>query len=433
MAGTAALGLISAGLLAPVVGGSSPDGPRGAAVAAHGEHAASSAALHPGSRLSAAETSAADLSLQLQALLGQHSLLAAEMMRSRVKGTPDFAQAANAALGKNTEAMSEVVASLFGAQAKAGFAPTWGEHVTALFDYARGLADDDDAVRANARKKLIEYEGDLARFFAAASQGRLKAADAEAAVRVHVDHLLHQADAYAAGDYARADQLNRVGYSHMFALGKVLASTLLPADAAKNLDTPIWRLRSELGRLLGEHVDLAVGATRSAVAEPEGFGAAAAALDANTRSLAGAVDTLFGPAAARQFQSLWADHVDALVAYTSGVAKQDRNRRADAVRRLRTFEPKLAAFLAAGTGNRMVSAKLAKALGQHDQMLLNQVDAYAAEQYREAHDIAYLAYQAMFELSRGLADAIGAEAAAKLPRGGPETGMGGMSDVVGRR
>ena len=39
----------------------------------------------------------------------------------------------------------------------------------------------------------------------------------------------------------------------------------------------------------------------------------------------------------------------------------------------------------------------------------------------------------MFELAGKLADAFGAQVAAKLPRGGAQTGYGGMAAVVERR
>jgi len=50
-----------------------------------------------------------------------------------------------------------------------------------------------------------------------------------------------------------------------------------------------------------------------------------------------------------------------------------------------------------------------------------------------AHDIAYDTYQQMFDLARTMADAFGASVAAKLPRGGAQTGFGGMAAVVEER
>ena len=86
---------------------------------------------------------------------------------------------------------------------------------------------------------------------------------ARQAVQTHVDHLLAQADAYAAKHYARSDALYRESYAHTFDVGHTLAATLLPPDQAAGLDQPSWRLRSALDRLLGEHVALAVAVLRA--------------------------------------------------------------------------------------------------------------------------------------------------------------------------
>jgi len=427
-------------ILAALVAACSSDSRRDVGGAGRADHAAAAGAA--ATRLSgrtsaalpsAALPSAAEASLRLQALLGQHTVLAADMMRGRLRGDPDLAQAANAALGKNTDAMGQIVGALFGEQAKNKFASLWSAHVAALFNYARALADRDDALRAQAQSSIATYERGLAAFFAGASQGRLNRAVAEAAVKQHVDHLLQQADAYAAKNYPQADRIYREGYTHAFALGKVLASTLLPPAAAATLSAPTWRLRSELDRLLGEHVVLVIATMRAGVTNSADFTAAADTADANTRDLAAAIDTLFGQAAGRRFQSLWADHVDALIRYSGGVVKQDDRQRTDAKTRLARFEAQLAAFLAAATGNRMTAGAAASALRMHDDMLLREAEAFVAKEYRQAHDIAYSTYQEMFTLAGQLTNAFGATVAARLPMGAVQTGRGGMAAAVGQR
>jgi hypothetical protein len=317
---------------------------------------------------------ATEASLKLQALLGQHTVLAADMMRGRLRSDPDLAQAANAALGKNTDAMGGLVAALFGDQAKASFAAYWASHVAALFNYARGLAEKDDAVTAQAQLTISRFESDLAGFFAAASQGRLPRNAAETAIKQHIEHLIGQTDAYAAGNYPRANRIYREGYAHAFAIGKVLAGTLLPPAAAKVLNAPTWRLRSELDRLLGEHVVVVIAAMRA------------------------------------------------------GVTNSDDSR-AD----LAAFEKQLAAFIARATDNRMTASALAEEFRMHDEMLLRGVDAFVSKEYRQAHDIAYSAYEEMFDLAGRLSTAFGATVAARLPVGAVRTGRGGMAAVVGRR
>ncbi len=371
--------------------------------------------------------------LQLEALLGHHAVLAADMMRSRLRGDPDFAQAADAALGKNTEEMSTLVRSMFGERLATAFTPLWSAHVTALFNYARGLADAAEAARDEARTALTRYESDIAVLFAGASQGRLPRAAAEAAMRTHVKHLLDQADAYAAQKYDDANRMYREGYAHAFGLGRTLASTLLPPADAAAQNQPKLKLQSELSRLLGEHVAMLVASLRSAVTNAPDFSAAAATMDANTKDLTNAIDTLFGAPAARQFQSLWGEHMDGLMAYAGGVAAGDANKRDDAKVTLGGFERRLGSFLASATKNRIAAPALTSAFLEHDRMLISQVDQFAARQYTQAYETAYTTYRHMVELAGQMADAIGATVAGRLPRGGAQTGGGGMACVVERR
>jgi len=380
-----------------------------------------------------APASASELALRLQALLGQHSLLAADFMRGRIRGDDDFAQAANAALGKNTDAMGQLMGELFGADVAKKFAPLWAEHIVELFTYAGGLADQDSAERADARKELIEYEEELAAFFVDASHGRLTTTAANRAMRMHVDHLLMQADAYAAKDYTTADRIYRESYQHTYDLGETVAGALLAPSQAAALQAPLWRLRSQLGKLLAEHVVLVEDVTRAAVMNAPDFSAAGQIINGNTRDLAAAMDSLFGAAAAKDFQSLWGYRVEQLVAYASASAARDATRREQARTNLHDFEGRLSLFLESETGKRLGSGSLEQAFQAQDQMVLQHADAFAAKDYGKAHEIAYATYENMFDLARQLADAIGATVAARLPVGGAQTGYGGMAETVERR
>jgi hypothetical protein len=212
-----------------------------------------------------------------------------------------------------------------------------------------------------------------------------------------------------------------------------VSGALLPPKQAAALRTPTWRLRSQLGKLLAEHVVLVENVTRAAATNSPDFAAAGQIVNGNTRDLATAIDSLFGAAAAKDFQSLWANHVDQLVAYAAAVIAKDTARRDKARAELGDFERRMSKFLEAATGKRLTSDALAKALARHDEMLLRHADAFAAKDYTAAHDIAYQTYDHMFELARQLSDAFGATVAARLPVGGAKTGQGGLAGVVGRR
>jgi hypothetical protein len=341
-----------------------------------------------------------------------------------------LAQAANAALGGNTKAIGGQLQPFVGAAATAKFADLWGEHIEGLFNYSRGLATHSAPVRDDAKKALVEYEAELAEFFANSSHGRLDRATALAAVRMHIDHLLQGADAYAAKNYTLSAKLYRESYSHTFELGDLLARALLPASAAKALDTPTLRLRSALTKLLGEHVALVIAAMRASVGDREDFAAMGAALNGNTQDLTAAIDSLFGAAAAKGFQTRWADHVDLLMAYTRASVHSDTAGEEQARHDLHGFERSMSDFLNTATQNRLGQPALAQAFLMHDRMLLAEIDAFAAKDFQQAHDLSYQVYQDMFTISGQLAQAIGSSVAAKLPRGGSQTGGGGMAAAV---
>jgi hypothetical protein len=396
--------------------------------------AAPSAGATPGGSLSnTAGESPAEVALQLEALLGQHSVLVADMMRSRIRGDDDFAQAASAAVTRNADDLTAVVKAMFGAQAATAFHSTWTDHTAAFYNYARSLATGDTGAREKAQAQLVEFENGLGDFFSAASQGRLPQAAARSTLTTHVNHLNQQADAYAAHDYAKSAELYRTAYTHAFGIGQALAGTLLPPDQAATLQQPSWRLRSELDQLLGEHIALAVATLRSGAMESPDFAAEAASLNKSTDELTAAMGTLFGPAAGQQFMTLWADDIDALAGYTSAVASHNDAGRQAALDTLRGVETQLASFFENATGNRMATADLTTAFQQHDEALTQQVDAAANKDYAKSHDLAYKAYQDMFGLSKQLSAAFGETVAAKLPQGGAETGGGGTAGAAGTR
>jgi hypothetical protein len=377
--------------------------------------------------VAAAPLSAPDVALDLESLFGHHSVLAADMMRARLRADPDFAQAANAALTRNTGAIATRIEQLAGEKAEYDFGYLWKTHIQALFNYARGLADRDNGVRDDARKTLLDYENRLAGLFITASHGRLPVGAARAAVAEHVGHLLGQADAYSRKDYATSGRLYRESYEHTYALGGTIASVLVPQDQAAQLTTPAWKLRSELGRLLGEHVALLVATMRSGLTGGTDFSAAAANINANTLDLTRAVDGIFGAPAAKSFQGLWSDHIDQLIRYTNALVKGDTAARDAARAVLDKFQDRLAAFLSGATGKRLGASALTKALVMHDQMLIDQITAFQKRDYQRSHDIAYTTYTDMVGLASGLAAAFGATTMAGAPRGGIQTGYGGMA------
>lgn len=380
-----------------------------------------------------AATGAVELRAKLEQFLGQHAILTVRLTRARLRDDGDLAQAADAALSKNTEDMGQLIGSVYGADAADDFEELWFEHVTYLFNYARGVADGDAEIQAEARTKLDDYTGKLSEFLATATNQAVPASAARSALQMHADMLLQQTDAYARGDYDRAFALERESYAHMFPLGKTLAAGIVTGSGAalpEDFDSPARQLQSSLGMALGEHAELAVDAMRSGLSGAPDFLAAAAALDANTREITAVVESIFGAEGASAFMTLWADHIDAFVSYTQALAAGNNAQRDAARARLEQFNANFAAFLSTATQDRLGAPALADAFVMHEDFLLRQINAYAQRDYSTAHQLSFDAYQHMFALAAQLATAIGETVAAQSPLGGAQTGHGGMAATV---
>jgi hypothetical protein len=126
---------------------------------------------------------------------------------------------------------------------------------------------------------------------------------------------------------------------------------------------------------------------------------------------------------------LWADHVDAFVAYTRSLATNDAAGKDAARARLQRFNADFAGFLSTSTQGRLGASALADAFVMREDQLMRQIDAYAKRDYRMAHQLSYDAFAHMFVLAADAATAIGNTVVAHMPTGGAQTGGGGMAAI----
>jgi hypothetical protein len=388
------------------------------------------AAGHHGIRMAAATAATASprqLRAQFEQLLGRHTLLAVRQMRSVVAATPDFRRVAEAALQDNTDALRRLVASAYGTAQGDLFKQLWQRHLTDLSAYANGVANSNASATQTARAALLADADTYGSWLAGASKGRIRAGEAANGVRMHVEELMRQLDAYAARDYDQAHRIAREAYQHMFTAGASLAKASLTPELAVGLDTPPARLRSAVAMLLGEHLELIIDAQRATFAAAPEFKAAAAQVNANTTALTQALGAIVGPRKAAEFQSIWADHVEGLMAYTAAVAGRDPTGKAAAQTRLNRFAVGLAVYFADVVRDQDAVVPLTGAITMHDRHLIDQADAYAARDYAKAQRLEQEGYQQMLGVANTLVDGIQRTVRPGLPVGGSQTGGGGTA------
>lgn len=172
------------------------------------------------------DTPAADLREDLNYLFSEHLALAVVAMQKGNDGSKDFDQAA-AALNENTNDLSDAIASVYGKDAGKQFKDIWSSHIGYLVDYVKADASGDKEAKEKAMKNLDAYRMKQAKFLDQATDGRLKAADLEAGLKMHIDELIKTYTSYHNGDYDQLYPTVREAYGHMFMVGQDVASAIV--------------------------------------------------------------------------------------------------------------------------------------------------------------------------------------------------------------
>src|SRR5262249_45916007 len=154
----------------------------------------------------------------------------------------------------------------YGSARVAEFGRLWESQQKGLVDYARAASMNGQAAKvakAAARRELKSFPRRIAQSLSHLTSGKVAAAAVSSRLKTHINDLIRFTNAYAADDYASAYQIERVDYERQFALGTVIAASIAGGRAhhlPAGFNSPQTRLRSALGELLGEHMQLVVDA-----------------------------------------------------------------------------------------------------------------------------------------------------------------------------
>src|SRR5581483_812863 len=241
---------------------------------------------------------AVELRSGLEELFGQDTFVSIRVVRSRLRADPDFSQATVDALSHNSDDLATLVGRVYGSAQAKKFRQLWESQQEGLIAYARAVSQHDQAAKAAARRQLDAFPGQIAQFLHTLTSGGTAVPAVSSRLSTHIDDLVRFTDAYAAGDYATAYRIERTDYEREFGLGTVVAAGIAGGPSGNlpaGFDSPLTRLRSALGELLGEHMQLVVDAMGAALRGGPEFKADAAQVNADTEQLAGAFGVMFGP------------------------------------------------------------------------------------------------------------------------------------------
>jgi hypothetical protein len=376
----------------------------------------------------AAATTPKQLAAQLEQYFAVHTLLALRQTRSVLTANASYREAADHELEEYSEELSEVVGGAYGDAQGDRFKQVWERTTTDVGSYADAVAGKDASAKEQARAALLADASAYGSWLAEASKGRARPGDGAAELKTHVQQVMDHADAYAGHDYDRAYRIERDAYEHMFAAGTALAAAGVAPKAAATLDAPAEKLRAAFAMLLGEHMQLIIDAQRATFAGAAEFKAAGAQVNANTAALTKGMGAIVGPKKATEFQSAWAEHVEGLLDYSTAVASNDEAEKAVVREKMRGYGARLALYLSDIVRNELPLEPITQALGEHDQHLVDQINAYAAKRFDEAQEMEVAGYGQMLGVANTLVGAIQRTVKPQLPVGGSQTGGGGTAN-----
>jgi hypothetical protein len=151
--------------------------------------------------------------------------------------------------------------------------------------------------------------------------------------------------------------------------------TTAPADeettdsmAAEGVDTPVAGLEQTLTNLLDDHVYLAAVTLEQAVLnglDSPQVKASSTTLDENSKALAGAIESVYGPEAGKQFLDLWRKHIGFFVDFTVAQIGDDKKAANKAVKNLDGYRADFGALIESATEGALPKDAVAEALIPH--------------------------------------------------------------------
>jgi hypothetical protein len=304
------------------------------------------------------ESAAADLRVSLNLLLSEHVSLAAKATGAALGGRNEEFAAYGGLLNDNGGEVGDLVGAAFGDQAKTKFNEIWTAHNGYFVAYTEAVAADpvDTTKRDQAVKDLTEkYVPDFAKFLAPATG--LKESDIKTLTTEHVTSTKAIVDAQKEEDWPKVYENYRKSFHHIQSIGDALSVAIagkLPEKFDGDPETKAVDLRVGINQALQEHVYLATFATGAALGgRTEEFTAAGAALESNGTDFGKVIEGLFGKQSADLFNSIWKDHNQYFVDYTTAVGKDpddDDGANAAVENLTKQYVPKFAALLQTAAG-----------------------------------------------------------------------------------
>lgn len=177
-----------------------------------------------------AHTKAADLRVKLHSLLKEHAVLTATGLKQIYDGKNNEFEITKNAQAQNSQDLSNVIQSVYGAQVKSEFDGLWNDHINQYEAYARALRANNAKGMSDAKQTLDEHSQMLDSLLKAGSNINT---DIKGLLDEHVKITLTIVDAYAKRNYADVEKYQKDAYEQAGKIADTLTNVFIkirPAD-----------------------------------------------------------------------------------------------------------------------------------------------------------------------------------------------------------
>jgi len=168
----------------------------------------------------------------LDSLFSKHVTLVAVLMHQVGEGDANPTIQIGA-LVANSQALTDVVARVYGRDGARAFAQLWEQHTQFFIDYAHADHVHSNAAKHLAQEQLLAYQNDFASLLTSATASAASLPAVTGLLHAHV----HDLTSYIDADVAGHDSVARQVLVHAVATMHVIAKTVADAIAAQHLRT----------------------------------------------------------------------------------------------------------------------------------------------------------------------------------------------------
>ena len=165
-----------------------------------------------------------DLRTTLDMQRGEQAALTSLVLGKAISGAPD-GKAFGAELGKNTQALTQSVASVYGRAAGTKFKTLWNDHLSALLNYTAAKATGDQGKVKKSQAALASFSDSLAGFLAGANPS-LSKSELAGLLTKQVSQAAGAVDATYAKSTIVATSAMAGAYEQSFTIGDTLAAAI---------------------------------------------------------------------------------------------------------------------------------------------------------------------------------------------------------------